>query len=291
MNYTTHIPRFSSSANGAAFLRSRDGQPLAMEAVRHAAPSIFAEDKHSSRSSRYSYIPTSEILENLLKQDWQIFAAFQGGSRVEGKREFTKHLVRLRHRSQSSIVKGDSFNEVILMNSHDGTSSYRMMGGRFRLVCSNGLVVSESQIADVRVRHSGDPTAEVIDGCISIMEQMPELDAAVEEMQSLQLTNGEQELFARLALQARYGEDGVAPVTPQQVLRPRRTGDASNDLWTVFNRTQENIMRGGLRYTQADERGVIPRRQTREVRGIDANTNTNRLLWALAEGMADLKGR
>ncbi|OKN68838.1 hypothetical protein AM469_006565 [Pseudomonas aeruginosa] len=51
--------------------------------------------------------------------------------RNEDRREYTKHLIRLRHASQ---INGDEANEIILLNSHDGTSSYQMLAGMFRFV-------------------------------------------------------------------------------------------------------------------------------------------------------------
>ncbi|EEF6566847.1 DUF945 domain-containing protein, partial [Salmonella enterica] len=30
--------------------------------------------------------------------------------------------------------------EIILLNSHDGSSSYQMVPGLFRFICTNGLV-------------------------------------------------------------------------------------------------------------------------------------------------------
>ena len=40
---------------------NRQQTPLTLEMVRQYAPSAFAEHAHDSRSSRYTYIPTSEI--------------------------------------------------------------------------------------------------------------------------------------------------------------------------------------------------------------------------------------
>lgn len=39
-------------------------------------------------------------------------------------------MIRLRHESQ---IDGADANEIILLNSHDGTSSYQMLAGIFRL--------------------------------------------------------------------------------------------------------------------------------------------------------------
>src|SRR3546814_2716824 len=70
-------------------------------------------------------------------------------------------MIRLRHASQIN-ARGEA-NEIILLNSHDGTSSYRMLAGMFRFVCSNGLVCGDT-VADVRVPHKGDVAGQVIEG-------------------------------------------------------------------------------------------------------------------------------
>ena len=109
----------------------RSESPLAEEQMRLAAPSIFAAGKHASRSERYTYIPTIEVLRGLRKEGFEPFMVAQGKSRVEGKSEFTKHMIRMRHAAHAE-AKAEA-NEIILINSHDGASSYQMMAGVFRL--------------------------------------------------------------------------------------------------------------------------------------------------------------
>ena len=46
-------------------------------------------------------------------------------------------------------------NEIVLLNSHDGTSSYQMLAGMFRFVCSNGLVCGDT-VADVHAQPYGE---------------------------------------------------------------------------------------------------------------------------------------
>ncbi|MDR6137768.1 hypothetical protein QE438_001072 [Pseudoxanthomonas sp. SORGH_AS 997] len=55
----------------------------------------------------------------------------------------------------------------------------------------------------------------------------------------------------------KYDEDTPAPVTESQILMPRRHDDSRRDLWSVFNRTQENLIEGGL-----SARAANGRRQT-----------------------------
>jgi hypothetical protein len=74
----------------------------------------------------------------------------QSKSRIEGKTEFTKHMIRMRHAGQ--VNTRPEANEIILINSHDGASSYQMLAGVFRFVCCNGLVVGDVT-NDIRIPH------------------------------------------------------------------------------------------------------------------------------------------
>ena len=74
-------------------------------------------------------------------------------------------------------------------------------------------------------------------------------------------------------------------VQQSQILMPRRHDDDRRDLWSVFNRTQENLIKGGL--TGRSANGC--RQSTRPVQGIDQNLRLNRALWLLADGMRQLK--
>ena len=284
------INRFARTrSNGAVNFTSRTG-PIEPERLRQIAPSVFAEGAHGSRSAAYKYIPTSEILTGLAREGFRPYAVMQGGSREEEKRGFTKHLIRLRHDSQPLQV-GGTHNEIVLLNSHDGTSSYRLMAGVFRLICGNGMVVAENLIDDIRIPHKGNIEGQVIEGCISILDRLPEVSESVNEMAALRLTPGEQQAFARAALVARYDDpEKPAPVKAEQILTLRRHEDAAPTMWNTLNAVQENLVRGGLGYVQRNENGrLVARRRTREIGGIDQNTNINRALWALAEEMKKLK--
>jgi hypothetical protein len=61
-------------------------------------------------------------------------------------------------------------------------------------------------------------------------------------MRAITLDDGESEVFARAALALKYDDpDKPAPITESQILMPRRFDDRRPDLWSVFNRTQENL--------------------------------------------------
>jgi hypothetical protein len=260
----------------------RSERPLSDEQIIHIAPSIFARDKHYSRSGRYAYIPTSVILRGLRNEGFEPFMVCQSRVRDEGKREYTKHMIRLRHASQTS---GEEANEIILLNSHDGSSSYQMMAGMFRFVCANGMVCGDA-LHDVRVRHNGDALDTIIDGAYTVLDSFEEVGEQLEEMKSITLNKGEQAAFARAALILKYDDpEKPAPISEEDLLAPRRFSDRANDMWTTFSRVQENLVKGGVRGRTKSGRAMT----TRPVTGIDQNVKLNRVLWVLAEEMRKLK--
>jgi len=270
----------------------RQNTPLTMDQLRQLVPSAFATQAHESRSARYAYIPTSAVIEGLMKEGFQPFKATQGRSRIEGKTEYTKHMIRFRHASQNNIQVGDSVPEVVMVNSHDGTSQYELMAGIFRLICLNGAVVSESTIGSLKVPHKGDVVSKVIEGSFEIIDGSRQALNVVTEWKALQLTDGERKAFAEVAHDLRFADaEGVktTPIKPEQLLEARRAADQGNDLWVTFNRIQENVIRGGLHGTVV-ENGSSRRVTTREVKGIDADVKLNKALWTLTQKMAELKG-
>jgi hypothetical protein len=261
----------------------RSATPLTEEQMRKVAPSIFAEAAHDSRSQRYTYIPTATVLGKLRSEGFQPFVVAQTRVRDEGKRDFTKHLLRLRHASQ---INDSEANEVILLNSHDGTSSYQMLAGMVRFACTNGLVCGDVA-SDVRVHHKGNIVDNVIQGAFDVLDGFELVREVRDSMRDVALSGVEAEIFARSALALKYEPDETkpAPITERQLLQPRRSADDRPDLWTTFNRIQENMVRGGLPMRTANGR----RQRTRAVEGIDQSVKLNRALWRLAEEMRKLK--
>jgi hypothetical protein len=276
---------------------NRPQSPLTLDALRVMVPSAFATSAHESRSDRYAYIPTANVIEAMMREGFQPFTAKQSNSRIAGKTEFTKHLIRFRHMSAGDnvLAVGDSVPEVVLINSHDGTSAYKLIAGMFRLVCSNGLMVADSTTGSLSVHHTGNIVDRVIEGSFEIIGQSNKALAVSQEWGRLELSAGEREIFAEAAHTVRFAEaDGTVdtPITVAQLLAPRRRDDAGNNLWETFNRVQENAVKGGLSARAArkpgERRGRIV--TTREVKGIEQDVKLNRALWQLAERMAELKG-
>ena len=282
---TVQSARIARFGSGGVIARS----PVAMndDLLFKACPAIFANDKHTSRSDKFTYIPTIDVLNGLRREGFQPYEVRQGGSRDTEKRGFTKHLIRLRRDGERQV--GDSIRELILLNAHDGTSSYQLMSGLFRLVCSNGLVLPDGTAQSIRIPHKGDVINDVIEGAYEVIREGDAIDGAVDGMRALTLHKDEQEAFAAAALQLRFDE-GKAPITPAQALSIRRRGDDQNDIRTTFNVVQENLVKGDVGYIERDQNGRRKAyRHTRPVNSIDGNVSLNRALFTLAQEMQKLK--
>ena len=284
--YSSHTTPSLASRFARNTLVVRSETPLAEDLMRQAAPSIFAEGKHASRSERYTYIPTIEVLRGLRKEGFEPFMVAQSKSRIEGKTDFTKHMIRMRHAGQ--VEAKPEANEIILINSHDGASSYQMLAGVFRFVCCNGLVVGTVS-NDIRIPHKGNIQSDVIEGAFRVLDDFEAVDASADGMKTLTLKPDEERAFATAALALRYGERSEgqppAPITVDQLIEARRPEDLGHSLWTTFQRVQENALRGGQRGRSVQGR----RMQTRAVGSIDRSVSLNRALWVLAEEMRKIK--
>jgi hypothetical protein len=259
-------------------------QPMDNYQIQRFAPSVFAGQPSLRQSDRYAFIPTIDVVEAMRAASWNVVMASESRTRDEQRKGYTKHMLRFRPANVSLATVGDSIIEVVLINSHDGSSQYSLQAGVFRLVCSNGMVVADSLVDAIKVRHTGNVIDMVVDGSARILENAPVVQNTIQSWKQITLTAGEQQLLAEGAHTLRF-EDETA-IQPAQLLRPRRYGDNGSSLWNTFNRIQEHVIKGGDRaYDSQAHRRV----RSREVKNIDGNTKLNKALWSLAEGMAKLK--
>jgi hypothetical protein len=274
--------RFSSRSNSI-----RTDYPLQDDRLRSIVPSIYAESAHESRSEKYLHIPTIKILDGLRKEGFEPFMACQARVRDQSKLGIAKHMLRLRHVSQIDLsahqFSNGGVNEIILLNSHDGSSSYQMLAGCFRFVCSNGMICGDTY-QDVRIQHRGNVVDNVIEGAYEVLKNFDKVSESRDAMAAISLSEDEKLAFAKAALPLRFSESDELP-KEKTVIMPRRSADRGSDLWTTFNVVQENLVRGGI--PRVTRKGKISR--TRKINGIDGNVKLNKALWTLAESMIELK--
>lgn len=270
---------------------------LSNQDIAQVYPSVFADHPHQSRSERYLYIPTSAILASLAQIGFIPTTVMQAKVRSENKERagFTKHLLRLRHQDLLGYQQ-DEVPEIVIRNSHDGTSAYDLMTGYFRLICENGMIIGDVANS-LKVTHRGhvDIIPEIVDSTLTLVDGFGEVVEKVEEMKQIDLSQQERLMLAEYAMKARFDltedEDAnvvesipapktaLVPYTPQAFLRPRRYADNKSDLWTTMNVIQENAIKGRVR--GLDARGK--RHTTRAINGIDQQVRVNKLIWQFAE--------
>lgn len=264
------------AGRAAAHSLIRSDIPLTDSQIQSVAPSIYAPAPHDSRSDRYQYIPTINVLNGLREQGFQPFMVAQ--ARVgkkgisQGKQDYTRHMIRMRH--ADSITMADGAHEIILLNSHDGTSSYQILSGIFRFVCMNGMVCGDVE-TNTRVMHKGkEIEREVLEGVFRVLDKTQRNQAVIDDMMSSTMKTSEQVAFAQAAIGHRFGA-GNNVITPAQALEIRRTEDKGNDQWSIFNRVQENLINGGMMGRSTNNR----ERKVRAIVGMDKDISFNRSLW------------
>jgi hypothetical protein len=263
---------------------------LSRDDLRRIAPSVFASQPWHGMSGRYRMVPTIEVADILRDRGFFPVRADQSRSRIEGKGDFTRHMIRFRHADHLTPTNvGTDLPELVLTNSHDGTAAYRFNSGIFRLVCSNGLLVASADFGGISVKHSGGQGFHdrIIDATFRIIEQTPRTLDTIERWKQITLPRTQQLALAEAAMELKPN----ASIRPAFLLTARRdedltAPDASRDLWRTLNVLQENLMRGGIQ--GQNERGR--RIRTRPTRSVVADIKINRALWRLAEEMAELAG-
>ena len=167
--------------------------------MRKIAPSIFATEAHESRSDRFVPVPTIEVLRGLKKEGFDVVGVKQSNTRDEGKRNFTKHLIRLRRVDGEKYKVGDTVAEMLLKNANDGTCQYELMAGLFRILCLNSLVAQKAEIESIKVRHSGnhqETITKVIEGTFRVVDEAEFALEAPKQWSRIDLNSDEKQIFA-----------------------------------------------------------------------------------------------
>ena len=86
--------------------------------------------------------------------------------------------------------------------------------------------------------------------------------------------------YGRIASQNHWGED--RKIDLDGLLKVRRKEDDGNELWKVFNRVQENMLKGGI-ITSKKVKDRIIVNKTRPIKSVDTNVSLNKMLWGLTE--------
>lgn len=239
---------------------------ISLNSLRERVPAIFTKTPSPKVSDRYSFADSEYYLQKFIDADWFIHSA-----RQVSKSEYAPHQVVLRNKDIATV--GDLLPQLIFTNSHNGIKKMTMDTGIYRLVCSNGLVVPTSITQSLSIKHLdlGDSTTDTIVN--SFYEKVPIIMNNIDRMRNKILTGDEIDNFTYNALQIRF--TNAVGININDVVKPLRIEDNSDDLWTVFNVVQEKLIRGGIQ--------LPSKRRSRPINNFVNDNNINTKLWELAE--------
>ena len=239
---------------------------ISLNSLRERVPAIFTKTPSPKVSDRYSFADSEYYLQKFIDADWTIHSA-----RQVSKSEYAPHQVVLRNNDIATV--GDLLPQLMFTNSHNGIKKMTVDTGIYRLVCSNGLVVPTSITQSLSIKHLdlGDSTTDTIVN--SFYEKVPIIMNSIDRMRNKILTNDEIDNFTYNALQIRF--TNAVGININDVVKPLRLEDNSDDLWTVFNVVQEKLIRGGIKLQSG--------RYSRPINNFVNDNNINTKLWELAE--------
>lgn len=259
------------------------------EDLRNVCPTAFASQPSNHVSDKYVFVNTETVIDDLEKLGWFPVAAFMRKQRkAEAPSRFSRHMVVFQN-PDVTISRGGEDKmaaTIILTNSHDGTSTFQFRMGFYRAVCENGLVLPEEEFTAFRIRHIGYTFQELQDKIQKVVELVPTKVELLNKMSEVVLTEEQMHDMAVKAMLIRAGiavdaEDVpvYASSTIEAMLEPRREADKSSDLWTVFNRVQEAVVRGGFR---VEVEGKARARKLKPIKSFEKDMDINQQLFELA---------
>ena len=156
------------------------------------------------------------------------------------------------------------------------------MVGLFRLVCSNGLCISDGEFERISVRHTYD--TEFIKVVVEeAVKRVPQIAATMTTMKHTDITEEQKAEIATEVVKIRKGIEeeekfDIDEATIMDILAPVREDDNSDDLWTVFNICQEKMIKGGFSAVGKNEKV----RKQRAITSVKKDLEYNRRLWDFA---------
>ena len=252
---------------------------LSKDEIKEKAKSIFAKQGSINTSKKFVNIPTYQIVDDMEMLGWKVSDVKEVKARKNVGHQ--KHLITFRN--EDVVITGkdgdDVFPQILLTNSSDGKNAFIFRVGLFRLVCTNGLVISTQDFANVKIRHMGYNFSELKNTIHSLVEKLPLTVASMNKFKQIELTEKEILTFAKKAIQARFGEEETKSIKIdyKELLNPLRKEDEGSDLWSVFNRVQEKVLNGDFNYTTG-----VKTRKARKIKNFNQDLLLNSKLFELA---------
>ena len=258
-------------------------KPLNNNELRSKAPTLFTNEPHFDVSEKYHFIPTIDVIEEIRLHNWYPVNVNVANVRDIEKEGFQQHCVRFRH-FEDLLNPKDNAVELLLFNSHDRSKAFSISAGIFRFVCANGLVISDSVFEAYKIKHLGVRDNDVANAVANITSIKDKLIQKIEKLESIKLNQNEKESFAKSSIPLRFEEH--LEINHKDLLIPHRMQDYKDDLYTVLNVIQENLIRGNVQGINKDTKR---RFTSKEITSISKDTQVNKGLWDIAEKIAQIK--
>lgn len=249
---------------------------LSNEEIKSKVPSIYGYPAETM-SEKYIFTPTHEIIDSFQKVGWY-------PTKISGvkpsKRDINtvKHLIRFANTNENGFKLKGLSPEVIIINSHNGHCPLSAHLGFYRFACANGLI-SGTEISKMRWKHKKLDFAEVKQFILTATEEFNKNVKFITDYQKIDLTSKQRIQFAEKTIDMVWNGEMFEP---ELLLNARRDYDRENTLWNVFNRIQENVMKGGIRYNVPESRKIRNKfRTSHQIKNIDKEVNVNILLWGM----------
>lgn len=241
-------------------------------------PAVFGAPAEDSVSKKYEAIPTASLVGLMDDLGWKPVAGSQIKSRKRSNPLTVKHALVFQDQNAKANENGVT-GQIVLVNSHDAKSSYRLYYGLYRFVCANGLMVGD-ELAQAKIRHMGKDAvyANIAESTAKFVKHSADVNSQIDRWMNIKLSCAKQLQFAKDAALLRFGGEKAEWFRPEAFLAARNSEDQANSsLWSTFNRVQENLVKGG-----ASGRSPKRRIRLRGISGVDSCINFNRDLWNLA---------
>ena len=247
--------------------------------IKSKAPSVYTKQGFEDLSNKYTHIPTSRVVEDMESLGW--FVTDVKEIKARKRVGYQKHLLVFRNPDLViNGIDGDTVHpQILISNSHDGTSSFIFQSGLFRMICSNGLVVSTQDFDKMKIRHINYTFEELQEKIRYMVDNLPLIIDSMNEMKSTMLGQEQTVELAKRALTTRFDEEDIddLDINIDELLRPTRKEDEGNGLWEVFNRIQEKILNGDFQYMKGTKL-----RKARKVKNFQQDIKINSRLFEIA---------
>jgi len=255
---------------------------LSKKQINDVAPSVFTNHPSSDVTEKYTFIPTEKVIDDMEMLGWKPVDAKEVKARKKETIGYQKHLIVFRN--DDVVINGEDgdtvFPQILLTNSHDGKNSFQFTAGLFRMICENGLVIADTEFEDIKMRHMGYTFEDLQVLIKDMVEKLPLTVSAMNNMKNTQLEEDKILDLAKELLDIRIeGTQNTYPVEAiKEVANSQRKEDNNDDLWTVFNRIQENIIEGNFEYKTPS--GKV--RQARIIKNFKQDMDVNKKMFIKA---------